>query len=158
MFRRFASNLLVVLGCIAFTIVGLGPRGAALCLGGGHDLGEMIVATCHGNAIAFDEVASDGCVHEAPECVLPHDHGNHDGEHAPCADIPLDQDEYRASGSTGLKHADDGAVTLLPLPGTGACPAIIAWPVVPRWTVSSAAPGAARERTKAMLRCVILQV
>lgn len=71
-----------------YAVTSIGPRGASLCLGGGHDWSEAIIAAC-----SADHCCTEAPVEEVVQCVSC-DH--HQGEsHGPCTDVPLDGDEAR---------------------------------------------------------------
>ncbi len=176
--QRYLSNLTIVLGCIAFAVVGLGPRGgvAALCIGGGHGPADIIVARtlggghAHGPSHASSHASTSPHHDHACEvdvhlhCGDEHHtrHHHHGAEHGPCADIPLDQDEYRggsgggsnASKSSGKTAADAHATLALTTSARSLMP-IEAGSPVPR---GAGGPTIARAQIIASLRTVILQV
>jgi hypothetical protein len=114
---RIASRLIAALLLIAYTVTGIGPRGSALCLGGGHDWDEVIALHCdHGGHRHDGGHAGDAeCEHAVSECAGCEHH--HDEEHGPCTDIPLDADESRPSaGQTTIKMSDVAASEMGMLP------------------------------------------
>jgi hypothetical protein len=106
-----ASRLIAALLLIAYTVTGIGPRGTALCLGGGHDWNEIIALRC--------ELRGH---HHGGDADHHHGHSvgagcGHHQEHAPCTDIPLDANESRPSASqTSVKVNDFTASDVCSLP------------------------------------------
>jgi hypothetical protein len=84
-----ASRTLACLALIAYIVMGMGPRGTVLCIGGGGQAGHVMITAAHAHPQGVPTACScDGCTH----------HSGHSG--APCADIVLSQDESRTSATS----------------------------------------------------------
>lgn len=90
--RSHRSSILFVLAVLGFVALSMTPRGLALCVGGGHQLGEALAGWCDEHASHVHvphehdhEVASASCEDQ-------HQHKDHS---EPCADIPLGLDDCR---------------------------------------------------------------
>jgi hypothetical protein len=95
------SRLIALMLLLAYSVTSIGPRGAALCLGGGHEWNEVIAARCAHGGHSHDGQSDHG--HEPTDCTAC---GHHqDADHGPCTDIPLDADEARPGGSQSTAKA-----------------------------------------------------
>lgn len=111
--RRNAFDRAVSLGVVVVLVVlGLSPRGVALCFSGEHGWGETLTGWCnehqvhhHGSNVASAEHADCG-----------HSHGHEHGPHSdPCFDLPLGLDECRPQGDD---RPDGTRLTLCPAANT----------------------------------------
>lgn len=85
------NRLVAILLLLAYTVTSLGPRGASLCIGGGHDWGQLIAARCEHGGHSHGPATSDA--DNPGDCVGCDHHQSND--HGPCTDIPLDPEEGR---------------------------------------------------------------
>lgn len=112
---RIRHSLIIPLLLIAYLATSIGPRGAALCLGGGHEWSDVVAARCEHGGHSHRQAEPDH-VHETDlhqgvsTCAGCEHHQSH--EHGPCTDIPLDGDEGRpsntlTSGKSIASHPQD---------------------------------------------------
>ena len=114
------SSILIIFAAIGFVALSLTPRGLALCIGGGHDVTDLIAGWCdtHG-----------GHVHGLPaphHACADHDHAHHQettecGDHShdnhaqPCADIPLGLEECRPGDKSLIATPMMPAAAIMPI-------------------------------------------
>lgn len=148
----FVNRLLPILLIVAYALPCLGPRGAALCVGGGHEWNQVIAAKCESTPSGHTHCGTESC--ESVACAMCDHHQQ--PEHAPCTDIPLGSEEVRPrSGQVDLKFP---ASFMMLADAFRACTS--AWPQVvarPQHVLHWASPGPPKAIT-ASLRAVVLLI
>lgn len=126
-----ASRFLWLLILAVYTATSIGPRGAAICLGGGHEWDEVIAARCEHGGHGHSEASAIG--HEHPGCAGCDHHQSED--HGPCTDIPLGSDDGRpgtsqSSAKTSMHAADQASpsASAWAAPGPRLALSASAWP------------------------------
>jgi hypothetical protein len=111
--RDPSAHFLAFLAAALYVVLSVMPQGTALCLGGGHEWGEVIVTPCPAGPGSGGGHQHAGSVHAHPHSGGPVD-GCQPGDcaacehhaadhHGPCTDIPIDADEGRTAGSSSVK-------------------------------------------------------